>query len=319
MLGCSSMQRLSDRQHTVYSQHGEEGVVEAILGIIDSVEAPQPLRWCVEFGAGRNNNNTRLFIERGFRAVLIEANPVFYTDLANSYAGNSAVTCLERIVSWQGDNALDRILSETPVPAKFDFLVVDVDGNDAHIFSALENYRPKLVMIEFNASFPANVSFVQPRSESVRWGSSLKGVTDVAKSKGYELVAVLKGNAFFVDARYFDAFAIKDNAPHALSDDTSQRTWSQFYDGTIVLHAEKPSDVLAFKHKAERSPVYVMANNELVALDVRRESSFVRYMKNAFKRTPLFPLFYGFISGYYGGKWKATREKLDARARGKLS
>jgi hypothetical protein len=36
----------------------------------------------------------------------------------------------------------------------FDFLSIDIDGNDYHAWHAIKNYQPKILMIEFNPTIP---------------------------------------------------------------------------------------------------------------------------------------------------------------------
>ena len=52
-------------------------------------------------------------------------------------------------------------------------------------------------MVEFNPTIPADVEFVQPRDIKINQGSLLS-LTKLGQEKGYELVAALDLNAFFV-------------------------------------------------------------------------------------------------------------------------
>jgi hypothetical protein len=85
-----------------------------------------------------------------------------FSDLIRTYEGNERVIALNRFVGFDPDNCLDKILADTPIPKNFDLLSIDVDGNDYHIWEAVEEYRPKVVVIEFNATIPPEVEFVQP-------------------------------------------------------------------------------------------------------------------------------------------------------------
>ena len=40
------------------------------------------------------------------------------------------------------------------MPKDFDFLVIDIDSNDYYVWRAIQSFRPKVVMIECNRSFP---------------------------------------------------------------------------------------------------------------------------------------------------------------------
>ena len=70
---------LSDFAGNVYSQEGEDGVIEKALGLL-----PSRTRWCVEFGAwdGKYLSNTfRLVEQEGYKVVLIEGDTKKYRAL----------------------------------------------------------------------------------------------------------------------------------------------------------------------------------------------------------------------------------------------
>ncbi len=46
----------------------------------------------------------------------------------------------------------------------FDFLSIDIDGCDYHIFEQLELFTPKIICIEFNHMIPNEVEFVQVKT-----------------------------------------------------------------------------------------------------------------------------------------------------------
>ncbi len=216
-----------------FSQFGEDGIIEKVLSLLPDVS-----KWCVEFGAwdGKYLSNTHyLLSQKGWSGVLIEADPDKFMDLCRTYEHNNRALCIHEMVSFEGRNTLDQILSQTPIPEHFDLLSIDVDGNDYHIWKSLVRYRPKVVIIEFNNSIPNNVAFVQKADFKVNQGSSLLSLYRLAKSKEYELVAVTDFTAFFVDAPYFPLFGIKDNRPEAINDNRKYITQVfQLYDGTLV-------------------------------------------------------------------------------------
>jgi hypothetical protein len=124
----------------ITSQLGEDGIVEKIFEII-----PNGDHWCVEFGAfdGENLSNTYHFINNlGWSSVQIEANTQYYEFLDHRYADNQKVTCLNCTVDFEGANTLDQVLGQTPIPEDFDFLSIDIDGNDYHIWESMTVYRP---------------------------------------------------------------------------------------------------------------------------------------------------------------------------------
>jgi hypothetical protein len=225
---------LLDHRSDVHSQGGEDGVIGKILEIL-----PPGDKWCVEFGAwdGRHLSNTWNLIEnKGFSAVLIEGNPEKFGELRKNCSAFRNVVPLNRFVGFAEKDGLDAILAETPIPRDFDFLSIDIDGNDYHVWKAVSSYRPKAVCIEFNPTIPTEVHFVQDADPSVSHGNSLRALTELGKSKGYELVSVLPINAIFVRSEYFHLFGIRDNRPEALRKDADLVTHLfSGYDGRVFL------------------------------------------------------------------------------------
>jgi len=226
--------RLLDFARNFHSQAGEDGVIERALDVLGDRNG-----WCVEFGAwdGEHLSNTkRLIDERGFSAVLIEGDAARHRALVERTRSNPKVIALKRMVGFGPEDGLDSILRGTPIPKDFDFLSIDIDGNDYHAWSAVRQYEPKLVCIEFNPTIPNEVHFVQPADPAVAQGSSLRALTELAAEKGYELVAVTAHNAIFVRARDFARFGIDDNRPETLREDLSEVTQIFCgFDGTVMI------------------------------------------------------------------------------------
>jgi hypothetical protein len=218
----------------VTSQSGEDGVIARALELIGERD-----RWCVEFGAfdGREASNTySLIASQGYSAVLIESDPDRFASLCETHRGRPGVHAVQRRVGFDGEERLDRLLAQTPAPREFDLLSIDIDGNDYHVWRALRDYRPKLVVIEFNPTIPNEVDFVQPADPAIRQGASLTALARLATEKGYRLVHATALNGVFVDARYFERFGVADDSPAALRADLSLVTWLfQTYDGRLHI------------------------------------------------------------------------------------
>lgn len=216
----------------VTSQSGEDGVIARALEVLGERDG-----WCVEFGAfdGRQASNTySLIASHGYSAVLLEPDPVRFAQLRLTHRDRPDVHALKQAVGFDGDDRLDRVLAQTPAPLDFDLLSIDIDGNDYHVWEAVREYRPKLVVIEFNPTIPNEVDFVQPRDPAVRQGASLTALARLAHGKGYRLVHATALNGVFADERYFDRFGISDDSPAALRTDLSLVTWLfQTYDGRL--------------------------------------------------------------------------------------
>jgi hypothetical protein len=227
------MNLLADAKN-VYSQSGQDGIVDAILSKFPSLN-----HWCVEFGAwdGIYLSNTRNLIEnRGYRGVLIEPNRRSFAKLRENTKRFAGIRLLQEFVGFSARDGLDILLSKTDCPRDFDFLSIDVDGNDIHIWRAIDQYRPKLVCIEFNPTIPTEVLFAQPADPKINWGASLAALVQLGKQKSYELVCANSLNAFFVTSDLFPLFCLDDNSPATLRPKDAARVLVfSGYDGTLLL------------------------------------------------------------------------------------
>jgi len=302
---------LGQYRKKVTSQFGEEGVFEEIFRVIrNNTNYNNKETWCVEFGAGRANSNTRSLINhRGWFGVLIEANPIYYRNLLNLYKDNKRVGCFNRIVNFEGPNTLDNILRKTKIPLSFDLLIIDIDGNDYHIWKSIEIYKPNVVMVEYNKRIPLDIEFIQPRDINLQWGSSLASIVKLGKEKGYELVYAYACNAIFVKKESFIFFNIKDNSLMELMEDCSPKThFFQLYDGTIVLYGF--DRLLAHKKKIYRKPVYMLTSRGLFPLEFTYDKIILRTIKNFVKSTSLYAFTYPLAERFYGKIWRKKKKKL---------
>ncbi|HZY78231.1 MAG TPA: FkbM family methyltransferase [Cyclobacteriaceae bacterium] len=229
---------LLDFKSDVYSQTGEDGIIEKILEIL-----PARDKWCVEFGAwdGKYLSNTRNLIDhKQYSAVLIEGSTAKFPELKSNFASNPNVYPINQFVGFDSKSNLDTILKDIPIPKDFDLLSIDIDGNDYHVWKAMSVYQPKLVVIEFNPTMSNELAFVQKADGNVNQGCSLAALVPLAKEKGYELVSVLPWNAFFIRKELFPLFEISDNRPETLRTDNSLVTHMFVgFDGYVSLQGSK--------------------------------------------------------------------------------
>lgn len=228
---------LNDYAYSTYSQFGEDGIIEKIFEILPSSHP----RWCVEFGAwdGKFLSNTyELISNKNWNGVLIEGNTAKFPDLQKTFKAIQQVTLINKYVDFEGENTLDKLLKETAIPTAFDLLSIDIDGNDYHIWESIKTYQPKLVIIEFNPSIPADIEFIQEKNPKVNHGNSLLSLIKLGKTKGYELIATTYCNGFFIRKNYFELFQLEDNSIDKLWKIIQSPRIFQLYDGTLVLTEE---------------------------------------------------------------------------------
>ncbi len=158
-----------------------------------------------------------------------------YKELEENYAANPQVSTLNHMVG-EGENSLDNILAGAGAPKDLDLMSIDIDGNDFHVWQGMQDFRPRLVVIEFNPTVPNDVFFVQDPEPETAQGASLLAMIELAGEKGYELACVLGTNAFFVLADDFPRLEITDNSIDAMFDPMGMETkFFQGYDGTLFI------------------------------------------------------------------------------------
>lgn len=207
---------LSKSERKVFSQNGEDGVVERVFEIIEPTS-----RFCVEFGGGDGvtmSNMRNLIVNHGWRSLMIEGDPELARRCRETYERTPGVSCLQ---SWVYPGNLEFLLEENGAPRDLDFLVIDIDSFDYWVWKVMHEYRPKLVMIEVNEIFAPPVKAIVEFNpfmygdDTFYHGASLQSMYELGKRKGYELVYVQKQgfNAFFVDRKYYPRFGMRDNSP----------------------------------------------------------------------------------------------------------
>lgn len=224
----------------VYSQNGEDGIIGELLRRLGVLDASRE-KWCVEFGAwdGVHLSNTCNLIRNfGFRAVLIEADTQRYEDLCQNFPGKE-ISKVNRLVSLTGHDRLEEIFKETDLPTDFDFLSIDIDGCDYHVWNSLDTYKPKLVIVEYNQTIPVDVPFIQPADFNVQQGNGVKAMDDLARAKGYTTVCILGGNLIAVRNDLVDLVQSAPPEPiEVLADPDARMFLFVGYDGTILSNKE---------------------------------------------------------------------------------
>lgn len=127
-----------------------------------------PTRFFVEFGveSGREGNCVFLADVLAWGGLFMEADEVSYASLSRKYIENSHVQTIRAAVT--PDN-VEHLFATAGVPAEPDVLCIDVDGQDYWIWDALQAYRPRVAVIEYNAALGSQGAGVQPRGHDQPW------------------------------------------------------------------------------------------------------------------------------------------------------
>jgi hypothetical protein len=203
----SGLAALRAAEVRVHSQNGEDGILAYLLDRIGPTT-----RDVVEFGIGDGTEccAANLVLTFGWSAHLLEANAdgaraavAFYAQRAGGRV-NVDHTAVE-------PDTVDALLSRH-VASVFDVLSLDIDGNDYWVLEALQAVRPRVIVVEYNASFGPERSVTIPytrdfdrysvHASGFYHGASLTALARLGERKGYVLAGCdSRGtNAFLVDA-----------------------------------------------------------------------------------------------------------------------
>ncbi len=203
-------QRLLRYAAQVCSQNGEDGMICEIFRRIQMAS-----RVFVEVGVGDGSeNNTAFLLSQGWRGFWIDGNGDFLRNIERRDDLNGG--CISGMAAFVTKENITPLFLQLGIPAEFDLLSLDIDQNTLHIWEALQGFRPRVVIVEYNASIPPDVdwkvNYAPDRTSdgSHNFGGSLKAFEILGRRLGYSLVGCdfMGINAFFVrDDLVGDSFA----------------------------------------------------------------------------------------------------------------
>lgn len=181
---------LADRNKNISSQNGEDGVTLTIFDAIGTTNKKY-----LEFGATEMYNNSQILHEKlGFTGVLWNG-----ANLACSYSQIS-----QEFITVEN---IKELCAKYEVPAEPDFVSIDIDGNDWHVWRELGKVcRPRVLVIEYNSRFPPTEDNVMPYKADHVWdgttyfGATIEAMYLLGRQLGYSLVCAdnMGVNLFFV-------------------------------------------------------------------------------------------------------------------------
>lgn len=190
---------LRNFEKKVFSQNGEDGIIQEIFKRIGTQN-----QYFVEFGVENGQEcNSRFLLEKmGWKGLWIDGSEANVKKARAQFEKFPLKVDCHFITA---DN-IQGIFSAHHVPEDLDLLSIDIDGNDFWILKKLESYRPRLLVVEYNASYHPTIEWVMPYNPEHRFdgtsyfGASLLSFTEFMKKRNYTLVACDSNgvNAFFV-------------------------------------------------------------------------------------------------------------------------
>lgn len=190
--------RLLASGYKVFSQNQEDGMIAEVFRRIGTTS-----RRFIEFGVedGLECNSTFLLLQ-GWSGAWIEGSAENAARARSAFAPYP-VEVVGDFVTAENADALIAGLAKSEA---LDLLSIDIDTIDYWVWQAIRTIRPRLVVIEYNASWPPFIRKTVAHDPAMQWdgsnftGASLGALTALGREKGYCLVGCsLAGvNAFFV-------------------------------------------------------------------------------------------------------------------------
>src|SRR3990167_1696596 len=198
---------LSDAEFRVYSQFGDDGIIQYLLNQLEIKD-----QRFVEFGVENyNESNTRFLLENNnWKGLVMDGSDkhIQYIRNRDNYWRHdlTALCCFVTVEN------INQMLTDAGFSGEIGLLHIDIDGNDYWIWKAITVVKPVIVIVEYNSLFGSDRSITIPYSadfyrfsahhSGLYAGCSLPALYNLSKEKGYEFVGCNSAgnNAYFVRA-----------------------------------------------------------------------------------------------------------------------
>lgn len=206
---------LYDVEFRVYSQWGEDGIVEWLIQNL-----PIKNTTFVEFGVENYGEaNTRFLLEnRNWKGLIMDGSDTYmnYVKQDQIYWRHD-LRAVSAFITCENINSL---LEEHGYGNDLGILSIDIDGNDYWVLDAIKDITASILICECNPIFgdqyaitvpyKSNFSRFDAHYSGLYFGASINAIKGLAEERGYEFVGTCSNgiNAFFVKRELFSG--IKD-------------------------------------------------------------------------------------------------------------
>jgi hypothetical protein len=189
----------------VFSQWDEDGIIQHLVAHLDIKN-----RTFIEFGVEdfRESNCRFLMMKDRWAGFVLDGSPENIARLqASYYYWQYLLSTKAEFITKEN---VSQLLEESSFDKDVGVLSIDIDGVDFHVLERLGQWRPSILVVEYNealsstrpVSVPYDPQFVRARKHfsNQYWGANLAAFCYLADRRGYGLVGTnaVMSNAFFV-------------------------------------------------------------------------------------------------------------------------
>ena len=259
-----SNNRLSDLEFKVFSQFGDDGIINWLINYLDI-----DTKKFVEFGVtDYSESNTRfLLMNDNWDGLVMDGSKEAVNTIINSHYYWKHNLIAKEL--WVTKDNINEFIYENGFSGEIGLLHIDIDGNDYWIYKELVDVNPVIFIAEYNSVFelnpwtiPYDPSFYRTSAHfsNLYWGVGIKPIYDLAIGRGYSFIGCNSAgnNAYFVRND-----KMKDLKPISLEDgfinSKYRESRNQQGDLTFVSYIERLKVIQGL-------PVYNTIKNEIELL-----------------------------------------------------
>jgi hypothetical protein len=199
------LQSLADAEFRVFSQWGEDGIIEWLVSQVDV-----PNHRFVEFGVENfTEANCRFLMQnRNWKGLVFDGNKDYMAGLRNERIfWMYDLTATAAFITAENINEL---ILKAGFGGPLGILSIDLDGNDYWVWKAIKVVDPAIVICEYNpilgdqhaVTVPYDPEFhrFKGHHSGLYFGASIAALKHLAEQKGYVFIGTNSNgiNAFFV-------------------------------------------------------------------------------------------------------------------------
>lgn len=199
--------RLADAEFKVFSQFGDDGIIQYLLQQVDIPDGSQKF---IEFGVqDYQESNTRfLLMNDNWSGLILDGSAGNISKVvADAQFWRHDLTAVAAFIDRENVNDL---FTRNGFNGEIGLLSVDIDGNDYWVWESIDVVNPIIVVCEYNSVFGAEHAVTVPYDplfqrgaahySNLYWGVSLKALCSLAARREYAFVGCNSAgnNAYFV-------------------------------------------------------------------------------------------------------------------------